>query len=128
MKTIIGCLSLLLATGAASADGMSEADVQAIICAGKEMEVVIPSGARADCVDDTYAIEVDWTEKWAEAIGQSLHYAESLDKKPAIYLVCHDTPANCLRDRLRLEETISAWNLPIQVFTFDVGDLTDDTK
>lgn len=39
---------------------------------------------RVDCLTDEYAIEVDFAKKWAEAIGQSLYYAQITGKKPAI--------------------------------------------
>ena len=38
-------------------------------------EYRFPDGTRADCISATHAIEVDFSEKWAEAIGQALHYA-----------------------------------------------------
>lgn len=42
---------------------------------------------RVDCVTQTYAIEVDFSKKWAESIGQSLYYAKTLNKKPAVALI-----------------------------------------
>lgn len=42
---------------------------------------------RVDCVTKRYAIEVDFAKKWAEAIGQSLYYAKTLKKEPAIALI-----------------------------------------
>ena len=50
-------------------------------------EVVLPDMTRADIVTDTFAIEVDFGDKWAESIGQSLYYAKQLDKKPGVLLV-----------------------------------------
>ena len=43
-------------------------------CAG-DMEYVLPGRTRVDCLTDKYAIEFDFASKWAEALGQSLHYA-----------------------------------------------------
>lgn len=57
-------------------------------------EVVCDAGgARCDMVSDREAIEVDWAPKWAEAIGQSLYYADRLDLTPAIILLT-DGPAD----------------------------------
>lgn len=52
-----------------------------------QKEVVLFDGARVDIVTDTFAIEVDFAEKWAQSIGQSLYYADVLNKKPGVLLV-----------------------------------------
>jgi hypothetical protein len=52
--------------------------------------VILWDRTRPDLVDDTYAYEVDWAEKWAESIGQSLYYAEVTGKQPAVILLSHD--------------------------------------
>ena len=53
-------------------------------------EVLMDDGTICDMITDEYAIEVDYTNKWAEAVGQSLHYAERTGKKPAIILLLRD--------------------------------------
>lgn len=53
-----------------------------------ELEHRLSSGGRVDCLDSEYAIEVDYADKWAEAIGQSLYYAASTQRKPAVILLC----------------------------------------
>jgi hypothetical protein len=50
-------------------------------------EVVLDDNARVDIVTDTFAIEVDFSEKWAESVGQSLYYAEKLNKRAGVLLV-----------------------------------------
>lgn len=45
---------------------------------------------RVDILTETYATEVDWAPKFAEAIGQSLLYAEYTQKKPGIVLLVDD--------------------------------------
>ena len=50
-------------------------------------EVVLDDRTRADIVTDTFAIEVDFAHKWAESIGQSLHYAHRLHKKAGVVLI-----------------------------------------
>jgi hypothetical protein len=52
-------------------------------------EVILSDKTRADIVTDTFAIEVEFAENWAESIGQSLYYANELNKKPGILLVIH---------------------------------------
>ena len=42
---------------------------------------------RVDCLTKNYAVEFDFAPKWAEAVGQSLHYGLKTGKKPAIILI-----------------------------------------
>lgn len=42
---------------------------------------------RVDCLLQGYAIEVDFAQKWAESIGQSLYYASKTSRKPAVLLI-----------------------------------------
>ena len=51
------------------------------------IEFILPDRTRIDCLTDKYAIEFDFASKWAEAIGQSLHYAYMTGRDPAIYLI-----------------------------------------
>jgi hypothetical protein len=46
----------------------------------------MPDGTRCDIVTETHAIEVDFADKWAEAIGQCLNYSFQLNKKAGILL------------------------------------------
>ena len=50
----------------------------------------MPDGTRCDILTDTHAIEVDFADKWAEAIGQSLKYAMQTGKKAGIVLKLKD--------------------------------------
>lgn len=54
---------------------------------GGELEVLLNDKTRVDCVTPDYAIEFDFAKKWAESIGQSLHYGMVLNKKPGIVLI-----------------------------------------
>lgn len=45
---------------------------------------------RVDCLLDDYAIEVDFAQKWAESIGQSLYYASQTSRKAAVLLIMED--------------------------------------
>ena len=104
-------LALILALQLASLD---ESEIQACACEGMEMEVVTKSGARVDCLDDEYAIEIEATSGWAEAIGQSLHYADETGLKAEILFFCEESKSACYRDMLRFESTVEAWGLPIE--------------
>lgn len=76
------------------------------------LESVVPSGARCDCLTTTHAIEFDFADKWAEAIGQSLHYATQTEKKAGIVIIM-ENPDRDNKLLKRLKMTIEENDLPI---------------
>ena len=78
-------------------------------------EYRLPDRTRVDCLTDSHSVEVDFAYKWAEAIGQSLHYSRMTGKRAGILLILRN-PSD---DRLlkRLESLILHFSLPIDVFT-----------
>lgn len=50
-------------------------------------EVRLYDGTRIDCETKNYVVEFDFAPKWAESVGQSLHYSRVTGKKPAIILI-----------------------------------------
>jgi hypothetical protein len=54
---------------------------------GGQKEVILPDQTRVDVLTDTFAIEVDFADKWSQSVGQSLYYAEKLHKKAGILLI-----------------------------------------
>jgi len=42
---------------------------------------------RIDCLTENYAVEFDFASKWAECLGQALHYADMIGKNPACVLI-----------------------------------------
>ena len=44
-------------------------------------------GTRVDILTENYAVEVDWSYKWTEAVGQSMYYSTQTDRKPGIVLL-----------------------------------------
>jgi len=52
-----------------------------------QREVVLEDRTRVDIVTDTHAIEVDFAAKWAESIGQALHYELMTGKHAGVLLV-----------------------------------------
>lgn len=78
-------------------------------------EVVLPDQTRCDCIISEHAVEVEFADKWAEAIGQSLFYSLQTGKKAGIYLIMEDE-----KDRkywIRLNSTIQHFNLPIDTWS-----------
>ena len=71
----------------------NERHYQTLLCNGLdgEMEYILKDRTRVDCLTDEYAIEVDFAKKWAEGIGQSLHYAHMTGKKPAVGFIMDES-------------------------------------
>lgn len=86
---------------------------------GGEMEVTLPDRTRCDCITGTHAIEMDFADKWYQAIGQSLHYALQANKRPGILLII-ESPKD-RRYLERLNRVIKTYNLPIEVWTIGDG-------
>lgn len=59
---------------------------QNIYCNGIK-EYRLPDKTRIDCLTDNEVIEFDFAEKWAEGIGQVLHYSRMTNKQPTIMLI-----------------------------------------
>ena len=92
----------------------SEAEMRDRLCADMEREVRVQrnlrrSGGyvRVDCLNRDYAIEVDRSAKWAEALGQAFLYSEVTNKKLGIILVCYGRERVCLNHALGLEAVLS---------------------
>ena len=70
-----------------------------------------------DCLTEEYAVEVEFDYNWKESIGQSLHYAEATNKKPAVLIIKR---AKSKKDYLlELNQTIDKFNLPITIFAIN---------
>lgn len=96
-----------------------ERDYQNEWCAryGGRVEVVMKDRTRCDCLTSKYAIEFDFASKWAEAIGQSLHYARLTGKRPGIVLICRKD-SDSLKLKI-LKENIRFYNLDVTVWNIN---------
>lgn len=75
-------------------------------------EYKLPDGTRVDILTNEYAIEFDFAKKWAEAVGQSLHYGRMTGKKPAIVLIIEQPSDFVYYNRLKpicSEHNICLW-------------------
>jgi len=121
-------LSFLVFAFAGPAHALDERSVQECICEHGRTEVFTKSGTYVDCLLDDFAIEVDPSEKWAEALGQALHYALETDRTAKVVLFCDDRQeddALCYRHALRLEATIEGYDLPVVVELHDTKSLAE---
>lgn len=120
MRYAFSLLTLLLAT---PAHAETESEYRARFCAGMEQERVLPNGTRVDCLTERLAIEVDWTHKWAEAIGQSMLYSAATKKLPGIILVCKVADEACQKHDYLINEAVAYWKLPITVWLCRPADI-----
>lgn len=100
MKILINILLGIILTGCIyEAPTRNEKYYQKKWCTAQngQMEVIMPDRTRCDCLTATHAVEMDFARKWAEAIGQSLHYARLTGRYPGIVLICKST-----RDRKKV--------------------------
>tara|TARA_R110000744_G_scaffold359176_1_gene466433 strand:- start:2 stop:406 length:405 start_codon:yes stop_codon:yes gene_type:complete len=86
----LAVLAMALFSTSVSAAKWLEADYVGNHCQGK-IEYRLKDTTRVDCLTNTHAIEYDFAHKWAEAIGQALHYAAMTGKKPGIVLIVDPT-------------------------------------
>ena len=94
----------------------SESAINETWCAsmGGESEFRTKDGTYVDCLTDKLAIEAEYDYNWKEAIGQSLHYAESTNRAAGILFIKR---AKSKKDyRSELLRVINKYNLPIEVF------------
>lgn len=122
MRSIIIFLSIIAIIGGCTAQVVSskkltESDYNKAFCNTilGNTEHILPDKTRVDCINDQYAIETDYANKWYEAIGQSLHYGLLTGKKPAIYLI--QTEPIHKNHTERASNVIEHYKLPIKLFT-----------
>ena len=84
-----------------------------------QMEYVLPDKTRCDCMTHTHAVEFDFGVKWAEAIGQALHYAGTTGKRAGIVLIL-EGKKDC-KYLIRLNSVIQHYELPIDVWTVGIN-------
>jgi hypothetical protein len=85
-----------------------------------QQEVRLPNRRSVDIVTDTFAIEVEFANKWTQSIGQSLDYAKSLNKKAGILLIIEGIKTD--RYVKELMDFIVFYHLPIKVWIMNSVD------
>jgi hypothetical protein len=90
-----------------------ESDYQNEWCQGKK-EVVLEDRTRVDCLTNTHAIEIEFANKWKEAIGQSLHYSLMTSRKAGIVLIMRKPTDQKYMESL--ESVINKNNLLIDIW------------
>jgi len=78
------------------------------------IEYKLRDRTRVDCLTSQYAIEFDFGSKWAEAIGQALHYSLMTGKKPGIVLILESEKD--MKYWNRMNKVIQSYGLKIQTW------------
>lgn len=87
------------------------------------LEYKLNDNTRVDCLTERYAVEVDFANKWAECIGQSLYYGISTKRKPAALLIMENGEKD-IKYLRRLQKVAKKHR--IKIFTITPQDLTTD--
>ncbi|MBW8639169.1 hypothetical protein K1W69_18380 [Hoeflea sp. WL0058] len=114
LASILILVAAVLLTFAVQVSAKTEHEYQSTLCTDFERSVFIQkSGTQADCVSPELAIEIDFSGKWAEAIGQAMHYAAELKRKIGIILICKPVTSRevCTKHSYNAEETLVYWGL-----------------
>lgn len=77
---------------------------------------------RVDCLTDDYAVEFDFAPKWAEALGQSMHYAYMTGRKGAIALLIRKRSKTDRMKAKRIRRLISYYRLPLKLFIIEIDE------
>ena len=73
---------------------------------------------RVDCLTDTHAIEFDFANKWAESIGQALHYSYMTGKRAKVVLIIEN-------QKKQMSYFKRVYNLS-KIYDFDVEYITGE--
>lgn len=124
MKTSALILAILTLASSLSAARLNPESYYQKIAAEKyhgETEVIMPDGTRCDIVTEQHAIEVDFADKWGEAIGQSLNYAFQSNKRAGILLIIERQSDE--KHLIRVHSIVKNFDLPIDVLAIRAADL-----
>lgn len=111
---IIMLAALLIAPFTTFPSSMNEKEYVIQHCSG-QVEQVLSDKTRVDCLTDDYAVEYDYDHNWAEAVGQSLHYAAMTGKRPAVVLIT--TPEREAKYVGRVRQISEMYCLKIEIET-----------
>lgn len=119
MKLFNAFLIIIFISCSVQADFKRESWYQKTWCKAQngKIEVTLKDRTRVDCLTTTHAIEFDFAIKWAESIGQSLHYARMTGKKPGIVLICKTVGGR--RKFRKLKKNLEFYKLDIRVWNIN---------
>lgn len=84
-------------------------------------ETRLEDGTRCDILTDRFAIEVDFANKWTEAVGQSLHYALVSGRKAVAFLILEEPEDERFVERAKAVRDANNLNMDIVVLEYWEG-------
>ena len=82
---------------------------------------------RVDCLTDTHAVEFDFANKWAESIGQAVHYGIMTGKKPKVVLIL-DNPKTQMVYYNRVKTIGKKYHIDTEYVTDEILSINNDGK
>ena len=86
---------------------------------GGMVGIMLGDKTRCDCVTESHAIEIEFADKWADAIGQSLYYSLQTGKIAGIVLILESETDHKYWEQLN--STIENFELPIETWEISPG-------
>ena len=80
---------------------------------------------RIDCLTDTHAIEFDFANKWAESIGQALHYSRMSGKKAKVVLIL-ENPKKQMVYFKRVQHLGEIYNFDVEYVTSEILNIKNE--
>lgn len=74
---------------------------------------------RVDCLTPTHAVEFDFWHKWAESIGQALHYGYMTGKKPKVVLIL-ENPKKQMCYYYRIKKLSKKYKFDVEYITPEI--------
>jgi len=90
------------------------------------MEYENKDKTRVDCLTETHAVEFDFANKWAESIGQALHYGIMTAKKPMVVLILENKEQ--MKYYKRVKKVGDKYGITVENVTNDILKLNEDGK
>lgn len=80
---------------------------------------------RVDCLTQTHAVEFDFANKWAESIGQALHYQKMTGKKGKVVLILENTQKEMIYFN-RVKDLGNIYNFDVEYVTPEILNINKD--
>lgn len=84
-----------------------------------QLEFVNEDMTRVDCLTSENAIEFDFAEKWAESIGQALHYQYLTHKRAKVVLIL-ENPERDIRYYKRVKDIAEIYDFDVEYITNEI--------
>lgn len=89
---------------------------------GGVLEYKNDDSTRVDCLTNTHAIEFDFANKWAEAVGQALYYQYKTGKRAKVILIL-EHPQSQMIYYNRVKALSKVHNFDVEYVTTDILEL-----